>query len=337
MTYREAGVDVTGADRFVDSIAAEVLSTWDDRVVGRFGGFAGGLRLPPGYAEPVLMMSTDGVGTKAEVARIAGHFDGLGFDLVAMCVDDLAATGARPLALTDYLAVGRLDGNRDRALISSIAAACREAGVALLGGETAEHPGVLDPDRFDLAGTALGVVEAGSEVTGDAVVDGDRIVAVASPNIRANGFSLIRHLVLPRLALDEEFPGTGHSVTEELLAPSVIYAPAVQAALAAAPVHAMAHVTGGGIPGNLVRVLPDGLRAVVDTGTWQPPPVFAGVARLGNVPTDELFTTFNMGVGYLLVAPPESVADLVEAFARAGHDAWPTGHIATGEHGVELL
>lgn len=341
MSYRDAGVDLGGADRFVESIAGEVTSTWTDAVTSSFGGFAAGLRLPSGYDDPVLTMSTDGVGTKAEIARMAGRFDGLGYDLVAMCVDDLAAAGARPIAFTDYLAVGKLDPSRDRSLVGSVAAACRDVGCALLGGETAEHPGVLAADQFDLAGTALGILESGSEMSADRVVAGDRIVAVASPNLRSNGFSLIRHLVLPHVVLDEELPGTGHSVAEELLAPSVLYSPAVQAALAAAPIHApihaMAHITGGGLPGNLIRVMPDGLRATVDTSTWQPPPVFAAVARLARVPTDELFGTFNMGVGFTVVAPRSSVASIIDSFARAGHDAWEAGSVGQADRGVDLI
>jgi phosphoribosylformylglycinamidine cyclo-ligase len=257
VSYRDAGVDIEAGDRFTASIAETVRATWGDRVVGGFGGFAAGIRLPDGYDEPVLMMTTDGVGTKAEVARTAGRVEGLGHDLVAMCVDDLAAAGAAPLAMTDYLAMGRLDQQLAGRLVASIAQACELAGCALVGGETAEHPGVLPAGVFDLAGAAVGVVEAGHEVTGEAIAVGDQIVAVASPNLRSNGFSLIRALVLPKLALDEEFPGTGHSVTDVLLEPSVIYAPAVQAALAAAPIRGLAHVTGGGIAGNLRRILPE--------------------------------------------------------------------------------
>jgi len=256
---------------------------------------------------------------------------------VAMCVDDLAAVGARPLALTDYLAVGRLHPTQAGAIVASVAAACRVAGCALVAGETAEHPGVLKPDQFDLAGTALGILEAGDEVTGAAIEVGDSIVAVSSPNLRSNGFSLIRALVLPQLAWDEEFPGTAHTVTDVLLEPSVIYAPAVMWALTAAPIHGLAHITGGGLPGNLRRILPAGHCAVVDASTWTPPPVFDTVARLGKVPSDEMFTTFNMGVGFAAVVPPDSVNPVISAFAEAGHDAWEMGTIIAGERGVTLI
>ena len=335
-SYREAGVDVAAGDRFVAAIADTVTATWDENTIGRFGGFAGGVRLPGGYERPVLMLATDGVGTKTELARAAGRYDGLGRDLVAMCVDDLAAAGARPVALTDYLTVGRLHAQRDAAIVASIAAGCREAGCALVGGETAEHPGVLAPDQFDLGGTALGIVEEGAEITGAAITPGDKVVAVASPNLRANGFSLIRHVVLPEVALDEELSGTGRAAENVLLEPAVIYTPAVLAAIAAAPVHGLAHITGGGLPGNVLRVLPEHCRVVIDTATWTPPPVFAAVAALGEVPVDEMFATFNMGVGFVAVVPPDAEAAVITEFARHGHDAWEAGVVIEGKQGVDL-
>ncbi len=334
--YRDAGVDQEAGQRLVDKIAPSVSSTWTDTVVGPFGGFAAGFRLPPGYKQPVLMMTTDGVGTKAEVARIARQYDGIGQDLVAMCVDDLAATGARPLAMTDYLTVGNLVAANAEAIIRSVADACRAAGCALLGGETAEHPGVMELDQFDLGGAALGIVEYGAEITGADIRPGDRVVAVASPNLRANGFSLIRALVLPHLSLDEEFPDSGHSVADVLLAPSIIYAPAVLDAIASAPIHGLAHITGGGIAGNVSRILPAGSRAIVETASWQPPPVFDVIARLATVPIDEMFETFNMGVGFVAVVPEDSVDPVVTAFAVAGHDAWDAGYIDEGDGSVFL-
>ncbi len=324
MTYARAGVDVEAADRLVQAIAPTVTSTWQrGQVVGGFGGFAAGVRLPPGYERPVLMLSTDGVGTKAELARLAGRYDGIGQDLVAMLVDDLVAGGARPLAVVDQLTVGRLDPARDEAIVASVAAACRLAGCPLIGGETAEHPGTMDPDRFDLSGTALGVVEDGREVTGAAIRPGDVLVALRSPNLRANGFSLIRHAVLPKVGL-----------VDELLEPSVIYATAVLAALAAAPVHGMAHVTGGGLAANLHRVLPEGCRAVVERASWEPLPVFDMVAEAGRIDDDEMRATFNMGVGFVLVVPPSSVDPVTEA--AADHHPWVLGEVVAGDRGVEV-
>ncbi|MBT8213819.1 MAG: phosphoribosylformylglycinamidine cyclo-ligase [Acidimicrobiia bacterium] len=321
-SYRSAGVDLEAADRSVAAIAGDVTATWSDDVVGGFGGFAAGLRLPEGYERPVMMMSTDGVGTKAEIARAAGMVDGLGFDLVAMCVDDLAAAGARPVALTDYIAVGSLDEQLVSALVSSVARACAACDVALLGGETAEHPGVMEPGTFDLSATALGLVEDGAQVTGELIEAGDVIIGLSSPNVRSNGFSLIR-------ALPERPPA------ETLLEPSVIYAPALGRLLDAMPVHGMAHITGGGIPGNLVRPLPEGTRALVEPGAWTPPPVFDDIAAAGEIDTDEMFRVFNMGIGFAVIVAPDDLFTAMAALAE--HEALPIGTIVSGERGVELV
>lgn len=305
-TYREAGVDLEGADDHVGRIAETVVATWGPEVVGGFGGFAAGIRIPDGYRSPVLMMTTDGVGTKLDLARRTGRWDGVGWDLVAMCVDDLAAAGARPLALVDYMAVGRLDAGRDRAIVSSIAAACAEAGCALLGGETAVHPGVMAPDAVDLAAAALGVVEDGEQLDPARVRPGDLIVGLSSPNLRSNGFALVRKV----LGDDAE----DHA--DLLLAPSVIYSPVVQEAIAVGGVRSAAHVTGGGIPGNLPRALPAGWGAVIDTGSWDPPEVFR-LLEEGGVARDEMFRVFNMGVGFCLVVDREAADRVMTAAAAA--------------------
>ena len=335
-TYRDSGVDLDAADAVVASIGDEVTATWGERVVGGFGGFAAGIRLPAGYVDPVLMMSTDGVGTKAEVARMADRLDGLGWDLVAMCIDDLVATGARPIAMTDYLAVGRIDVAKVGRIVRSIAAACAEAGVALLGGETAEHPGVMEADAFDLAGAALGVVERGREITGAAIRPGDAVIGIASPNLRANGFSLVRNVVLGTLGLNDTFAGTARTVAEVLLEPSVLYTPAVEALLDAVDVHGMAHITGGGLPGNLPRALPPGCSALIDTDAWVPPAVFAAVQQLGNVPGAEMFRTFNMGIGFVAVVPDAAAEEAVAVLEAAGRSAGVIGEIEEGDHAVEL-
>ncbi|MGD2051400.1 MAG: phosphoribosylformylglycinamidine cyclo-ligase [Acidimicrobiia bacterium] len=334
--YRDAGVDLDAADAAVRRIGPAVTATWHGDVVGGFGGFAAGIRIPGGYRSPVLMMSTDGVGTKAELARRTDRLDGLGWDLVAMCVDDLAAAGARPIAMTDYLAVGHLDVDRVGRLVASIAAACGEAGVALLGGETAEHPGVMEPDAFDLAGAALGVVEEGAEVDGAAVVPGDVVVGIDSPNLRSNGFSLLRATVLRRLAVDDEYPGTGRPVGEVLLEPSVLYTPVVQDLLAAGEVHGLVHVTGGGLPGNLPRVLPEGTAVTVDTSSWNPAPVFAALGDLTGAPRPELFRTFNMGIGFVVIVPASAVDAAAETVARHGREASVIGEVTAGDGGVTL-
>lgn len=321
-SYREAGVDLDGADRHTESIAATVTSTWAGQVVGRFGGFAAGVRLPEGMTDPVLMMSTDGVGTKLEIARRAGRWDGVGFDLVAMCVDDLAAAGARPVGFVDYMAVGSLQPARDQAIVESIALACSEAGCPLLGGETAEHPGVLAADAVDLAGAALGVVESEAVLGPERVEPDDVVVGLISPNLRSNGFSLIRTILG-----DEIDTHAGL-----LLAPSEIYSPAVLAAAATGGVHSAAHVTGGGLAANLSRSLPGGLGAEIDTSAWARPSVFEIVAGRG-VTEEEMRRTFNLGIGFCMVVSKEKV----EAVLHAAEEHAPRviGRIIPG-NGVRL-
>lgn len=333
-TYREAGVDLEAADRLVDAIGPAVRATWSDQVLGGFGGFAAGIKVPADVTDPVIMMSTDGVGTKLELYRRAGSFESVGFDLVAMCVDDLAAVGARPLGFTDYLAVGRINPDRDQAIVESIAKACAAADTALLGGETAEHPGVMDIDAFDLAGAAVGVISAGSEVTGNSIDVGDVVVGVASTNLRSNGFSLVRSII-GDTPLDAPFPGGG-TYAEALLQPSVIFAPAVLAAVEAGGVNGLAHITGGGIVGNLARILPQPVDAVIDRLTWPVPQVFSGLARLASVRDSEMFATFNMGIGFVVVVAPDATDDVRRSFADHGHETWVVGEIAPGEGSVRL-
>lgn len=321
-SYREAGVDLEGAERHVAAIAEAVTASWGRDVVGGFGGFAAGVEIPSGYQRPVVMMSTDGVGTKLELARRSGRWEGVGFDLVAMCVDDLAAVGAAPLGFVDYMAVGALDPDRDQAIVSSIAAACTAAGCPLLGGETAVHPGVMALDAVDLAGAAMGVVEAGDRLGPERVREGDAVIALASPNLRSNGFSMVRAL----------FGDDIGPYLDQLLEPSVIYAPAVLAAVATGGVHAAAHITGGGLAANLARALPAGLGARVETSSWEAPPAFTLVAARG-VSDEEMFSTFNMGVGFCLVIDPASAAQVLQAVGD--HDPWRVGSIIAGT-GVTL-
>jgi len=321
-SYGEAGVDLEGAERHVEAIANPVTATWTDEVIGRFGGFAAGVTIPPGYLEPVLMMSTDGVGTKLELARRAGRWDGVGHDLVAMCVDDLAAVGARPLGFVDYLAVGALDPERDQAIVESVAAACVIAGCPLLGGETAEHPGVMQPDAVDLAGAVMGVVERGHELSPALVEGGDLIVGLISPNLRSNGFSLVRAL----------FGDDVDAYLDLFLEPSVIYSPDVLSALKGGGVHSAAHITGGGLAGNLARALPAGLGARLDAGAWDVPPVFETVASRG-IPEAEMWSTFNMGIGFCLVVAPDAVESVIST--APAHEGRVIGKIVPGD-GVTL-
>lgn len=323
ISYRDAGVDLDAADRHTRSIALSVTSTWKSDVMGGFGGFAAGVRFPAGFDSPVLMMSTDGVGTKLDVARRSGRWDGVGFDLVAMCVDDLAAAAAQPIGFVDYLAVGSLEPERDRAIVESIASACLQAGCPLLGGETAEHPGVMDVDVVDLAGAAMGVVEESAVLGTDRVREGDMVIGLASPNLRSNGFSLVRK-VLGEEVLD-------HAAT--LLEPSVIYSPTVLEAVSAGGVNAAAHITGGGLAANLARSLPEGLGAVVDTSTWERPAIFEKIAARG-VQEEEMRRAFNLGIGFCLVVNPDA-ANTVLGVTR-GHSPAIIGSVRKGD-GVDLV
>ena len=325
--YQSAGVDTAAADRLVERIGPAVTATWGDRVVGGFGGFAAGIRIPSGYRDPILMLSTDGVGTKLELARESERFDTVGHDLVAMCVDDLAAVGAEPVAFVDYIAVGALDGEREAALVSGIADACAIAGCALVGGETAEHPGVMGADQFDLAGTALGVVEADGRLHPGLVQDGDVLIGVDSPNLRSNGFSLVRR-ILESAGDDPHIDGV--PALEVLLEPSVIYAPAAVRAARLDGVHGLVHVTGGGLPGNVPRVLPDGLGATIDRGAWTPPTVFSWLASEGNLSESDLLGAFNVGIGFVAVVAESAADEVVAVFAGQGHPARVIGRVGTG-------
>jgi len=335
-SYERAGVSLDAADELVDRIAWRVTSTWGGNVVGGFGGFAAGLRIPPGYENPILMMSTDGVGTKAELARHAGLLEGLGYDVVAMVADDLAAAGARPIALTDYIAVGHMDLDRIETIVESITDACNESDIALLGGETAEHPGVMGPDQFDMSATALGIVEAGDEIDPQSVTPGDVIVGVQSPNLRSNGFSLVRAIAAKHLPLDAPFPDTDIPTAHVLLEPSIVYAPSVLNLLARVRPHGLSHITGGGLPGNVMRVLPDNTRAIIERSRWEIPHVFNVLQHLGDIPPEDMFRTFNMGIGFTAIVAEEDVDATRAAFESSDLEAAVIGQIIEGTKGVEL-
>lgn len=311
-SYRDAGVDLEGADRHVEAIAGLVTATWGPGVVGGFGGFAAGVELPPGYRRPVLMLSTDGVGTKLALIAATGRWDGVGFDLVAMCADDLAAAGAQPIAFVDYMAVGSLQPARDRAIVASIAEACADIGMPLVGGETAEHPGVMAAGDVDLAGAALGVVEHGRQIDGTAIRPGDVIIGLPSPNLRSNGFSLVRR-VFAGADLTRPFPGEDSSLGEELTRPSVLYTPHVMAAFDTGFVRGAAHITGGGLPGNLPRTLPEGCGAEIDPRAWEMPGVFRMIAQRGPVAWEDMAAAFNLGIGFCLVTTPSDADAVLDA------------------------
>ena len=332
-TYRSAGVDLEAAEEAVDRIRAVVASTARPEVVGGIGGFGGFFAFDPGrYRQPLLVSTTDGVGTKSEVARLAGRYDTIGLDCVAMSVDDLAVCGAEPLFFLDYVSVGRNDPAMIEAIVGGVADGCRQAGCALVGGEISEHAGVMDPGQFDLVGFAVGVVEFEGRLP-KAVQAGDRVVGIASPGLRSNGYTLARKVLLEPgdRRLDEPaWPGADVTLADELLRPSVIYSPAMRRLAGEVEVHAFAHVTGGGVPGNLSRVLPPGLGAELRRGSWPEPRIFAVVAEAGGVADDEMVRVFNLGLGMLAVVPAGEVAGAVSALAAAGHEAYEVGRVVEG-------
>jgi phosphoribosylformylglycinamidine cyclo-ligase len=333
-TYRGAGVDIAAGEAAVERIKPRVRSTYRPEVLGDVGGFGGLFALPAGYHQPVLVSSTDGVGTKAMVARAAGRFETIGIDLVAMCVDDIVCQGAEPLFFLDYISVGVLDPDQIDALVSGVVAGCRQAGCALVGGEMAEHPGAMAPGDFDLVGFAVGVVERDRILTGDAARAGDVLVGIPSPGLRSNGYSLARRVLFERsgLALEDELL-PGHTVADELLRPSVIYAPAVRALLGDVDVRAIAHITGGGIVGNLPRVLPPGVDAELERSAWETPRVFGEIQRLGDVSDDEMARVFNLGLGMVVVLPAGDVARALTVLRAGGHAAVEVGRLAATPHG----
>ncbi|HEY3943266.1 MAG TPA: phosphoribosylformylglycinamidine cyclo-ligase [Acidimicrobiales bacterium] len=333
-TYAGAGVDIAAADATVDLLRSVAGRAGRPEVLGALGGFGGLFALDTArFERPVLVASTDGVGTKLAVARDTGRFGTVGIDLVAMCVDDLVCVGAEPLFFLDYVSVGKVVPERIAAVVEGVAEGCRAAGCALLGGETAEHPGVMGEGDLDLAGFAVGVVDDAARLGAERVTVGDVLVGLASPGLRANGYSLARHVLLELAGrpLDgPAWPGADRSLADELLRPSVIYAPAVLGAVSAGPaggVHACAHVTGGGIAGNLSRVLPPEVVAVVDQSSWPVPRIFTEVARLGNVADEEMRRVFNLGIGMVLVVDPAAVDAVLEALGSAGHTAGPIGRV----------
>jgi phosphoribosylformylglycinamidine cyclo-ligase len=341
--YAEAGVSIESADK-----AVELMKVWIDKarrpeMIGGIGGFAGlfDASALTSYTRPLLATSTDGVGTKVAIAQAMDVHDTIGFDLVGMVVDDLVVCGAEPLFMTDYIACGRVVPERIAAIVKGIAEACVEAGCALVGGETAEHPGLLGPDEYDVAGATTGVVEADLLLGPARVRPGDAVLAMASSGLHSNGYSLVRHVVAKAgWGYDRDVPELGRTLGEELLTPTRIYARACLALARESGTHAMAHVTGGGLAANLARVLPVELHATLDRSTWTPAPVFDLVRRLGDVPQPDLEATLNCGVGMVALLDPAGADAAVALLAEYGIDAWVAGQVAaaTGAGGtVELV
>jgi phosphoribosylformylglycinamidine cyclo-ligase len=341
LTYAASGVDNDAADRAIDAMRELVASTTDrPGVLGAIGGFGGLFALPSGYRQPVLVSGTDGVGTKMAVAHATGRYDTVGIDLVAMCVDDLVCCGAEPLFFLDYQLHGRIDPDQVRSLMTGIAAGCRLAGAAILGGELAEHPGLIEAGEVDMAGFAVGIVERDRLLDGPSRTRaGDMLLGIPSPGLRSNGYSLARRALLEeagRNLTDPAWAGAETTLADELLRPSVIYTPAVLAVLAAVDVHAVAHITGGGLPGNLPRVLAADVDAVVRPGRWRRPRIFDEVQLAGSVTDDEMARVFNLGVGMVLALPPDEVADAIDVLAGSGHEPVVIGELVPGGRRVHF-
>ncbi len=333
-TYAGAGVDIDAGEAAVERIKAHVASTFRPGVLGSIGGFGGLFRFPrDDYRDPVLVASTDGVGTKALIAQATGRFTTIGLDLVAMCVDDLVCQGAEPLFFLDYIALGHLDPDHVDQLVQGVAEGCRRAGCALIGGEMAEHPGAMEPGEFDLVGFSVGVVERDRLLGGSRVRPGDVLIGLPSPGLRCNGYSLARRVLLEHAGRSLEAPafsGARHTLADELLEPSVIYAPAVVALLRAVDVHAAAHITGGGLPGNLARALPGGADALLDRGRWEVPRIFAEIQRAGEVADQEMARVFNLGLGMVVIVAREDAYRAIDVLRPAGVRAVEVGEVVGG-------
>lgn len=334
--YTAAGVDLAGADEAKARIGELVAGTRTALSVGEVGAFGGMVRVPAGLRRPTLVLSTDGVGTKVLVALQARRYDTVGEDLVNHSVNDILVHGATPIAFMDYIAGSGLGVGEIAGLVEGIARGCRAHGMALAGGETAQMPGLYQPGTYDLAGTIIGVVEEESALHGDRIAPGDVLLAYASTGLHTNGYTLARRIVFEQmgLGLEDVLPDTGGTVAEALLAVHRSYFRSVMPVISR--LHGVAHITGGGIPGNLVRVLPPGCEAVVDPDSWELPPLFATLQQAGRVATEEMRDVFNLGVGLIAVLPPEAVPAVQDAAAADGVTTWPVGEIRRGARAVRF-
>lgn len=333
MDYKQAGVDVEAGREFVDRIRSMVSSTQRSEVLGGLGGFSGLFALPKGYKEPVLVSGTDGVGTKLKLATALDRHDTVGIDLVAMCVNDVLTSGAEPLFFLDYLATGKLNQTQLTQVVAGIAAGCQQAGCALLGGETAEMPGFYSPGDYDMAGFVVGIVEKSMILDGSRVMLGDKAIGLASSGVHSNGFSLVRKIVAESGLGWDYCPEklSGRSLGEVLLTPTQIYVkPVLEARRAGLDIHGMAHITGGGLPENLPRCLGKDQSVRIDASSWTVPAIFDLIAQAGGVSPDAMFNTFNMGIGFVLLVPPDQVDRAISWFADYNINAWAIGEVVAG-------
>ncbi|MFT6310905.1 MAG: phosphoribosylformylglycinamidine cyclo-ligase [Porticoccus sp.] len=339
LSYKDAGVDIDAGNALIERIKPHAKRTYRPEVMGNLGGFGALCEIPEGYKQPVLVSGTDGVGTKLRLALEIGKHDTIGIDLVSMCTNDLIVTGAEPLFFLDYYATGKLDLDTATAVISGIATGCEISGCALIGGETAEMPGMYEGEDYDLAGFCVGVVEKSELIDGSTVKSGDILLGIASSGPHSNGYSLIRK-VLEVSGESVDSPFGDSTLGETLLTPTRIYVKALLALINAMPVKALAHITGGGLPENLPRVLPEGTKAVVDTNSWQQPEIFGWLQKNGGIEDFEMLRTFNCGVGMVACVDAENVDAAIALLAEQGEQAWVLGSIkdkTDDEDAIELV
>ena len=336
LTYRDAGVDIDAGESLVDAIKPIAKSTRRPGCMDDLGGFGAMFQIPPGYQEPVLVSGTDGVGTKLRLAIDSGIHDTIGIDLVAMCANDILVQGAEPLFFLDYFATGKLDVKTATSIVRGIGDGCKLAGAALIGGETAEMPGMYADGDYDLAGFCVGVVEKPDIIDGSSVSEGDVLIALASSGPHSNGYSLVRKVIeVSNADLQQEFGNT--TLARALLEPTRIYVKPVLNLLKQVQLHALAHITGGGLSGNICRVIPDGLVAVVERASWDFPDVFQWIQKNGNIADREMLNTFNCGMGMVLVAAAEDAPAVVENLEAQGEKVWLAGRIEKAETGSERV
>ncbi len=332
--YRDAGVDIDKADTFVHTIKPMVESTFRPEVLTKIGGFAGCFSLNlERYKKPILVSSTDGVGTKLKIAFLMDRHDTVGIDLVAMSVNDIVVTGAKPLFFLDYFAASQLDPERATKVISGIVKGCMEAECSLIGGETAEMPGLYQKGEYDLAGFVVGIVEDAQFIDGSSVTVGDKLVGIASSGLHSNGYSLVRKVLIEnhKMSLGQEVEEIGGVLGEELLKPTKIYVKMILNLTRDFKIGGIAHITGGGITGNLPRVIPKGSKAIIRKGSWEIPPIFSYLQKRGNIPEEEMLKTFNNGIGMILVVRPKEMDDILSRLKSMGEKASVIGEIGKSE------
>jgi len=343
--YKSAGVDIDAGNKAVELMKEYVKSTWGPEVLADLGGFGGFFSLNMGkfniskFKNPVLVAGTDGVGTKLKVASMADKHDTVGIDAVAMCVNDILVCGAAPLFFLDYIAVGKMNPEKVALIVKGISEGCREAGCALIGGETAEMPGMYDEDEYDIAGFAVGIVEREKIIDGSSIKPGDLIIGLGSSGLHSNGYSLVRKILfeIHGYDVDTYISDLGCTIAEEILKPTKIYVSSVLRVLDEVSISGMAHITGGGLIENLIRILPEGCRAIINGGSWERPVVFDWIKKLGNVDDHEMHRTFNNGIGLVLIVNARDGDKTLDLLKKYGEKAFNIGRIVSGEKGVEII